>query len=116
MAKVNRFAVLFTIIAVLQFIVCTPEREGIDGAGGSEYHDLLSLFQEFREFQKPQVTMGIPDYTPAAMKAQWRGLKHLQDRLAMFDIGTWPVSQQVDYHIVRAEMNGLEDEIKMLRQ
>ena len=58
--------------------------------------------------------MGVPDYTPASMKAQWRGLKQFQDRLANFNIVSWPVSQQVDYHIVRAEMNGLEDEIKML--
>ncbi len=38
-----------------------------------------------------------------------------QRRLAAFDVSGWPVSQQVDYHIVRAEMNGLDFDHRVIR-
>jgi len=83
-------------------------------AGGS-YDDLVTLFPEFREFQKVAIIDGLPDYSAAAMQAQWKGLKEFQNRLAAMDIREWPISQQVDYHIVRAEMNGLEFYHRVLR-
>ena len=83
--------------------------------GESRYDDLVQLFQEFREFQKPRITDGVPDYSAAAMQAQWKGLKEFQDRLAAIDVKEWPISQQVDFHIVRAEMNGLEFSHRVLR-
>ncbi len=49
------------------------------------------------------------------MEEQRLGLKQLQGRLAAMDISAWPVSQQVDYHLVRAEMNGLEFYHRVLR-
>ena len=32
--------------------------------------DLVSLFTEWRAFQKPKIVNGVPDYTPAAMARQ----------------------------------------------
>lgn len=88
----------------------SSERAALEAGavGRSIYDDLVKLFHEFREFQKPRITDGVPDYSVAAMRDQWKGLKEFQNRLAAMDIKEWPVSQQVDYHIVRAEMNGLE--------
>lgn len=77
--------------------------------------DLVRLFKEFREFVEPTVTDGIPDYTETAMKRQWDLLKNFQDRLETMDISEWPVSQQVDFHIVRAEMNGLDFHHRVLQ-
>ena len=37
--------------------------------GGGGYEDLVALFEEWREFQKPRVVDGVPDYTAAAMAA-----------------------------------------------
>jgi hypothetical protein len=74
----------------------------------AEYEDLVTLFKEFREFHKPEMTEGIPDYSASAMEEKKLGLKNYQDRLAAMDISSWPVTQQVDYHLVRAEMNGME--------
>ena len=74
----------------------------------SHHLELVSLFKEFRELAEPTLIDGIPDYRDAAMAKQWDSLKELQDRLAIIDISAWPVSQQVDHHIVRAEMNGLD--------
>jgi hypothetical protein len=81
-----------------------------------DYSDLLSLFEEFREFIKPAVVDGVPDFTAATMKEQYRGLKLLQKRLAAIDTSGWSIPQQVDYHVVRTEMNGVEFDFRVLRQ
>jgi len=83
-------------------------------AGGS-YDGLVSLFKEWREFVKPRVVAGVPDYSPEAMKAQEEKLPSYQKRLAAIDSSRWPVAQQVDYQIVRAEMNGLDFDHRVLR-
>ena len=36
-------------------------------------------------------------------------------RLDAFDIQDWPVAQQIDWHLVRAEMNGLEFDHRVRR-
>ena len=82
---------------------------------GQSYEDLLSFWREFREFQKPKVTAGVPDYTAAAMAAQKSRLKEFQDRLAAFDPMPWPVARRVDYEVIRAEINGLEFDHRVLR-
>ena len=76
--------------------------------------DLVSLFTEWRAFQKPRIVNGVPDYTPAAMARQHGELRNFQARLASLDSRKWPVSQQVDYQIVRAEMNGLDFDHRVL--
>ena len=80
----------------------------LSSAAGGSYDDLVQLFNEYREFQEAEVVNGIPDYTPAAVEKQFLGLQERQARLAAIDTAGWPVWQQVDYHLVRAEMNALE--------
>ena len=82
----------------------------------NNYADLVSLYEEFREFIKPTVRDGVPDFTAATMSRQYGDLKELQGRLQAIDITRWPVEQQVDYHVVRAEMNGVEFDHRVLRQ
>ena len=76
--------------------------------GSSRYDDLVTLFAEWRTFQQPKLLDGVPDYSAGAMRAQRRELAHYQTRLAAIDLSGWPVAQQVDLSLVRAEMNGLE--------
>ena len=80
---------------------------GTEQAAGT-YSDLVRLFEDFREFHEPVINDGVPDYTARAMARQFRELGQYQRRLAEFDVGEWPIPQQVDYHLARAEMNGLE--------
>jgi hypothetical protein len=79
------------------------------------YAELLRLFTDWRRFQPPLLADGVPDYGPAAMAAQHRDLRAYRDRLAAIEPSPWPVPQQVDYHIVRAEMNGLDFDHRVLR-
>jgi hypothetical protein len=79
------------------------------------YEDLLSFFRDWRAFQKPKIVEGIPDYSAAAMAAQQRELANYQQRLAAIDPSSWSIPQQVDYQIVRAELNGLAFDHRVLK-
>ena len=80
-----------------------------------EFQSLVSLFNDFHQFQKPVLKDGVPDYSLRAMKRQQRELKTWQKHLAAIDISDWPVARQVDYHLVRAQMNGLEFDHRVMR-
>jgi len=111
----NRLVLLCVTITGLILFYCAEDKGEPDTAGSGDYADLVSLFKEFREFQRVKISDGVPDYTNDAMEEQKRGLKIFQGRLAALDIQEWPVSQQVDYHLVRAEMNGLDFFHRVLR-
>jgi hypothetical protein len=108
MKKKNILPALFICSVLLLFSCSSAEKEitNVNSSGG--YDDLVTLFKEFREFHKPKMTNGIPDYSAAAMEEKKLGLKQYQDKLAAIDVSAWAVSQQVDYQLVRAEMNGME--------
>ena len=80
-----------------------------------DYDDLVRLFGEWREFQKPRFDAGVPDYTAKAMDEQRLQLPDYQRRLAAIDITQWPITRQIDHHLVRAEMNGLDFDHRVLR-
>lgn len=82
-------------------------------AGGHD--DLVGLFEEWREFEVPDLRDGAPDYTVAATERKHAALKNYQQRLASIDPSNWPIDEQVDYHLVRAEMNGAEFQLRVLR-
>src|SRR5262245_3356 len=104
----------FTIDAVaLTFVALaagcgTPPAATSTPAKSTRYDDLTTLFSEWRSFQRPKQVNGAPDYSAAAMAAQARDLAGFADRLAAIDPTSWAIPQQVDYYIVRAEMNGLD--------
>ena len=110
-------AVVITLFPCIFFFASCGTREETPAtvSEGGSYQKLLALYREWREFQKPDIQDSVPDYTAAAMEKQHIELKTLQDRLAAFNIEGWPVSHQVDYHLVRAEMNGLDFDHRVLR-
>ena len=79
------------------------------------YDSLVALFGEWRTFQRPTLVDGVPDYSARAMAAQHRALPAFQRRLAAIDPAGWSVSRQVDWHLVRAEMHGLDFDQRVLR-
>ena len=79
------------------------------------YADLLVLFENWREFEKPPVLEGAPDYTAKTTARRHRELKAYQARLKAFEIKSWPIEQQVDWYLVKAEMNGMDFNIRVLK-
>lgn len=79
------------------------------------YAELETLFKEWRDFQRPLFNDGVPDYSLAAMKKQHDELRTWQQRLQQFDTTGWPINQQVDWYILKAEMNGLDFDHRIMR-
>ncbi|WMW81697.1 hypothetical protein RF679_05305 [Undibacterium cyanobacteriorum] len=75
-------------------------------AASSRYAELLSLFSEWRNFERPVFKNGVPDYSPQARSATWPQFKKLEARLLAMDTSSWSAAEKVDWKIVRAEMNG----------
>jgi hypothetical protein len=118
--------VVSALVAATGFVACggsprqTSERSdtGTGGQaprGAGSHADLVTLFQEWRQFEEPPLLDGAPDYTPAAIDKRRQGLEDFRRRLAAIDPSAWPVPEQVDYHLVRAEMNGLDFNIRVLQ-
>ena len=106
--KRDYFIISFVFFMILILFCCSSEDNKAKISKSSDYSVLVSLFGDFRKFQEPKLKNGVPDYTMSAMEEQRRGITKFQERLAAINISEWPISQQVDYHLVRAEMNGID--------
>lgn len=84
-------------------------------ASAGSYEDLTALFSEWRAFERPALREGAPDYTAAALARRHAQLKTYQSRLQGIHPDAWPIPQQVDYHLLRAEMNGLDFDLRVLK-
>ena len=87
--------------------------------------ELLKLAEEFRAFRSPlfrprtwrpthEVT-GLPDYA-AVKRQQIEGLASFRARLNAIDPKSWPVHDQVDYLVLRSEMDDVYFEQHILRE
>ena len=81
----------------------------------SRYRDLEALFADWLAFEQPPLLNGAPDYTAARITRARSQLKSYQARLAAINPSAWPVDQQVDYELVRASMNGLDFDLRVLQ-
>jgi hypothetical protein len=77
-------------------------------ANSTDYQDLIKQFKEFREYQKPRIIEGIPDYTKAAMDEQYGRLPEFRQKLGRIDPSGWMIPERADYEVLRAEINGLD--------
>ena len=77
-ALLRRKAFGFFVLATIVFsapLECAPL------APSSSHAELVTLFTEWRAFQKPKLVEGVPDYSVAAMAEQQKGLAAFQARL-----------------------------------
>ena len=80
-----------------------------------QHQDLISFFKEWRTFEAPPFLDGAPDYTKSRFNKDYKTFKSLQRRLNKMDITGWSDSQQIDWHVVSAEMNGYDFNYRVLR-
>ncbi len=104
------FAAAFVVAAT----ACQPADEAAESIAGG-YDDLVALFGEWREFAAPEYIDGVPDYSIGAMATQHARLPEWRGRLEALDRADWTVSQRIDWHLVRAEMNGLDFDHRVRR-
>jgi hypothetical protein len=94
---------------LLCWTVCGPSAEA------GEYQDLVALYEDFLEFREPPEAKGFPDFGRQAMEAREQGLGAYFERLEAVEPGEWPVSEKIDFLLVRAELNKLDFEHRVLR-
>jgi hypothetical protein len=79
------------------------------------YAQLIAVHQEFLKIRQLPVVNGLPDYSGAAVAKQKQALDRLRTQLAAIDSSGWPIPRRVDYHLVRAELNGLDYDHRVVR-
>lgn len=99
--------------ALFIFVAGSCIAENVSPAGG--YDELVQLFYDWREFEQPPMRNGSPDYTAARFAAADKKFRNYRSRLRAIDPTGWPVEQQVDWHLLRAEMNGFEFNHRVLK-
>jgi len=102
------------ILMLLSAFFSTNARE-IEKDSPASYQQLVDFFSEWRTFEKPPLVNGVPDYRKATTAKRHSALKELQARLAKMDTTGWTIPQRVDYHIIEAEMNGMDFNIRVLQ-
>lgn len=107
MIRITSYLIIFVL-----FIITACEQPTKEAAPqvttSTNYDDLVSLFKEWRAFEKPPIKDGAPDYTKATFDQRWEEFQQLQSKLNAIDKTAWPLEQQVDWYIVWAEMNGYD--------
>lgn len=93
---------------------CSTSPEKLDLPTES-YDDLVSFFEDWRDYRVPPRVDGVPDFSTEAIARQWAEFPAWRTTLDAFDISGWPVPQQVDWHLVNAELNGLQFDHEVLK-
>jgi uncharacterized protein (DUF885 family) len=100
-------------VASLFFVQLSGSATAASESGG--YPALVKLFQQWREFEHPAMKNSVPDYSASAMAVKAAALPRWRKRLEEIDPKSWPIEQQTDYKLVKAEMNGLVFNLRVLR-
>jgi uncharacterized protein (DUF885 family) len=112
-AKMRLLGVATVISGVLLTTGSNGSAQAAKGADG--YLGLVKLFEQWREFEHPVMRNNVPDYSASAMATKAAALHQWRKRLDAIDPRSWPIEQQDDYKLVRAEMNGLDFNLRVLR-
>jgi hypothetical protein len=113
--KLNNHYIIMILLAVTLMFTLPANGIAQQASSASNYEALTTLFEEWRKFEQPPLLNGAPDYTHATTLSRHNELKAYQQRLNAFDVSDWPVAQQVDWHLVRAEMNGMDFNVRVLK-
>ena len=98
----------YVLALTLGAIPATAPMAADTDTNSSGYAELVQLYAEWRDFESPPLLDGAPDYTARTFVARRPAFEALQVRLNQLDVSAWPITQQVDWQLVRAEMNGYD--------
>jgi hypothetical protein len=75
----------------------------------------VKLFGDWRAFEEPPLREGAPDYTAERFLERYASFREYRARLEAIDPRDWTIPEQVDWHLVRAEMNGFDFNHRVLK-
>ncbi len=105
----RQFPATILVTAIFFMTACGS----VSASGGHD--ELVQLFEDWRAFESPPLVDGAPDYSSDRFEQRQGDYHELRERLTAFDIGSWPIPEQVDWHLIRAEMNGYDFNRRILK-
>ena len=104
------------LLLLLILISCSTTRDENTPKNKSlNYDDLIQLFNDWRNFENPPLLDGAPNYTKERFDNDQNKFIKLRERLNSFYIDEWPINKQIDWHIVKAEINGYDFNYRVLK-
>ena len=104
------------ILLLLILISCsTTKNDNTPKNQSLKYDDLVLLFNDWRNFESPPLLDGAPDYTKERFEDDQSEFLELRERLSSFYIDNWPIKEQIDWHVIKAEMNGYDFNYRVLK-
>ncbi|MCA1778232.1 MAG: hypothetical protein LC637_02265 [Xanthomonadaceae bacterium] len=106
--------IVTTFLSFTQAMAESPEvRKMTEQAPG--FDQLVELFEDWRQFEQPPLNNGAPDYSAERMAQVHLGISRFRERLNAIGMDDWPIERQIDWHLLRAEINGLDFHTRVLR-
>lgn len=81
----------------------------------NDHVHLVSLFNDWRKFERPPLKNGAPDYTEKTFEIRYKKLHTFKVRLNEIDTSNWSIENKADWYILLAEMNGFEFNHRVLK-
>jgi len=107
--------VFHALAAAGLYLVMVTSARAQPASVAADHGDLVALFREWRAFERPPMRDGAPDYTANTFDARYEDYQVLRARLDAMDTAAWSIPEQVDWHLVRAEMNGFDFNYRVLK-
>jgi hypothetical protein len=101
--------------ALFLFLIGFACSSGIDQGTPNDYKSLLTLCKDVRVLERPSLPNGVPDYSIQTTIKTQQTLRKYRDRLFGIDTTGWPIEQKVDLELLRAEMNALDFNCRILQ-
>ena len=86
-----------------------------DAVAVSEYSDLVEIHQDLVAAREPKLVDGLPDPRPSSVAANRRAYEELRQRFDAVDPAAWPVTQKIDYLLVRSLLDGWDFDYRVVR-
>lgn len=81
----------------------------------NNYPALEILFSEWRDFEKPPLYEGAPDYREETFAKRSKEFHNLRKNLQSIDTTNWTIHDKADWMLVWAEMNGYDFNQRILK-
>ncbi|MBN3520758.1 DUF885 family protein [Algoriphagus lutimaris] len=104
---------LFTSLTFFSFLLLHSQAMATEPI--SSYNELVALFKTWRTFETPPLHEGAPDYRKETFEKRQTQFKEIQTQFSQLDTSDWSISEQVDYRIVQAELNGYDFNQRILK-
>ncbi|MGA9270736.1 MAG: hypothetical protein WBV45_08950 [Lutimonas sp.] len=110
-----KYPLLFLFVFVFSSFVSFAQASNPAVSDTNKHPELVELFREWRDFEKPPIREGAPDYTAETFERRQSEFKELKNKLQAIDTSDWSIADKVDWTVVWAEMNGYDFNYRVLR-